>query len=402
MWSDRPAESAPVRPRLRPGVPAGGIAAVAVTLGVVVWSVLAGDGGTDGSGDGRSAGLEIRITAPEPPAAPRADRAGQADRAGRAEQQPMATPRVDARAITAAARRAGEEAAALAVAKAEAWDGPHADVAVLDRQQDRQTGMNRVTAAAVAPAGLRLADVYGRVTIRVRSGIERTEITMLDSRRRYDLDVRDGVLWITGPGPSDTPTELDITVPRGVPLLVNDLVGDLKVVGDLDAPARLTLRRGTLEVGGSLRSARVRVTETGTVTLGRVSDLLAVEVRGIAQVNAGQVERLAADLAGAATLQVATVGREAVLNLPGKADVRIGSVNGALRAVQSGAGSVAVATGRAGPFELASTGAGSFRFDGTAVDPVILLSGIGDVAIAAYDGTPAVSHDGPGRLDFGR
>ncbi|MFC7332475.1 hypothetical protein [Rhodocista pekingensis] len=394
MWSDRPADSAPVRPRLSPGVPAGGIAAVAVTLGVVAWAVLAGPG-EDGSGDGGSAGREIRITAPEPPRAPRADRAERAE-------PPTATARVDARAITAAARRASEAAAALAVAKAEAWDGPHADVAVLDRQQDRQTGMNRVTAAAVAPAGLRLADVYGRVTIRVRSGIERTEVTMLDSRRRYDLTVRDGVFWITGPGPSDTPTELDITVPRGVPLLVNDLVGDLKVVGDLEAPARLTLRRGTLEVGGSLRSARVRVTETGTVTLGRVSDLLAVEVRGIAQVTAGQVERLAADLSGAATLQVATVGREAVLNLPGKADVRIGSLDGALRAVQSGAGSVAVATGRAEPFELASTGAGSFRFDGTAVDPAILLSGIGDVAIAAYEGTPAVSHDGPGRLNFGR
>lgn len=377
------------RPRLTPGIPAGGIAAALVTLAMVGWGL------EEGSGPNAQVSIVPALTmhavsaihAPPAPPIPHAPASGRL---------------VDMRAIAAAADAGSETAAKMAVALSEALDGRGGDVKILERAQVDATGENRVVAEAVAPAGLRLAKVHGTVAIQVDPKADRIRFEMTNSRKRYTLDVSDGLLWITGPGPTDQPTDFKITVPAGGSLLINEFAGDLKVSGDLNGPVRLDLAQGRIAFDGALQSLRARVSGTGTVLAPVVRDLLAVQMRGTGEISVGKTERLTAEMNGSGRLNVGAVGRETVLDVPGMSNVAIGTADGVVRTAVSGPGNVSIGAGRATLFEAGTAGPGNIRFGGTAEDPRVLVAATGTVTVARHTGTPRIEKTGSGDVQLGR
>jgi hypothetical protein len=391
----------PQRTRLTPGVPAGGVAALAVTVLFVGWSMLAGP--EEGAGDDhkvvifRSDAMPRLPLPPLPPQAPVAPRLPPAP--GMADSG-IGSP-IDGRPIAAQVKAMIKESEDRAVALAKAMEDQDSDVDVVERYENNR-GENQVSAQAVAPAGLRLADVNGSVAIKVDPAASAISFTMVNSRKRYNLSVNDGVLWISGPGPKSHPaTDFTITVPTGTPLLVNDFVGSLTLDGDLKAPIRVELQRGEMDVRGSVSSARVRITESGKVELRKVDDLLAVQINGKGTVTADNADRVAGDLGGAGTLRVDTISSELVANLPGQSKLQIGTLNGLFRVNVPGYATVGIGDGQVRNFELAMRGAGDIRFGGIASSPRIDLSGAGNVSIARHDGVPSIRRTGIGRVALG-
>jgi len=388
------------RQRLRPGVPAGGIAAVAVTLTIIGWGLIAGEPERDLSVVMmRAPGAPLAPLPPLPPAAPAAPLIV-------APPLPPAVPGadsgpVDMQSITKAVRAAVELTGKAAVAPSEALNGHNGDLRYIDRVKDGGENV-RVVAEVVAPAGVRLARINGDVRIKVDPAARTVLFSMENSRNRYDLDTSDGLLWISGPGPDSEPrTRFEMTVPPNTPLLLNEHVGDLTVEGDLGAPVRLELRRGNVSIDG-VASARVRVTEVGDVRIGTATGPVAVQMKGTGNVRLDRVDQLFVDLPGAGDVQVGSVANGATLSLPGAGDVRIGTLSGAFSAALPGAGEVRVNGGSADSFTVAVTGPGGVDFRGTAADPRVLLTGPGHVKVERHTGTPEVRKVGDGALSLDR
>lgn len=374
------------RSRLTPGIPVGGIAALAVTVGMVAWGLSVAE-------DPPAPPARVAM-APSPPLPPAPG--------PRPSPRPAALPGVvDLDAIGRSVRAAAEQAAKAATAASESMPGHDGGIRYLERTSAAD-GTNRVVATANAPAGLRLANIYGKVTIRVDDKAAGVLFSMTNSRKRYSLDVEDGLLWVTGPGPDSEPrTELEFTVPRGTPLLLNNHTGDLVVEGDLEAPVRLELARGRVDLRGRVASARVRVTQAGEVRLGEVAGLLAVQVPAQAQVNVAGAGQAFAEVNGAGTLRLGPVRGGLTLSIPGSGDVQVASVAGPVALAFQGVGTVDIADGRADRFQAGITGMGTVRFKGTAADPQVLVTGAGSVDIAKVTGTPVVQQLGAGKVRLG-
>ncbi|QJE74572.1 hypothetical protein HHL28_17220 [Aerophototrophica crusticola] len=308
---------------------------------------------------------------------------------------------VDLDAISRSVRAAADMAAKLATAPSESMPGHDGGIRYLERTSAAD-GTNRVVATANAPAGLRLANIYGRVTIRVDEKAAGVLFSMTNSRKRYNLEVQDGLLWVTGPGPDREPrTDLEFTVPKGTPLLLNNHTGELVVDGDLGAPVRLELARGRVDIPGTVASARVRVTQTGEVRLGRVDGLLAVQVPAQADVSAAGAGQAFAEVNGAGTLRLGPVREGLTLSIPGSGDVQVASVAGPVALAFQGVGKVDIADGAADRFQAGVTGMGTVRFNGTAADPQVLVTGPGSVTVAKVTGTPTVQQLGAGKVKLG-
>ncbi|MFV3074641.1 hypothetical protein [Niveispirillum fermenti] len=390
------------RPRVTPGIPLGGVVAVLVTAGTIGWALATGD--RDGGGwltgaeqhfarisDHRSLKTEVEVRTTRS-----ADRTEVRATTGHRPHQA-----VDMAAIGRSVDAALETAAKAATAKADATRGRDPDIRYLDRSSD-QDGTNRLTATALAPAGLRLANVKGSVKIKVADAGDQILFTLENSRKRFNLSIRNGVLWITGPGPdSDPAVTLEVSVPRGTPLLVNNFAGDLTVDGDLQAPARLELAEGEMAIGG-LESASVRITRSGTVSLGTVQGLAAVRVTGQGDVNIGKAGTAALDLTGPASVRLGVVDNGLSVNVPGPGTIKVGSVSGAVAAAIPGPGTLDIGAGTASSLTAGLTGPGELHFGGTARDPQILLTGPGRVILAGHEGTPNVYHLGKGEVRLAR
>lgn len=398
--------SGPSRPRLTPGVPAGGIAALLVAVGTIGWVVVAGDPAKDHLAHLPKLGHDIALSFG--PEGIRTDMRSKVDvRADRLVATRYQVPdarTVDMAAITRSVARASEIAAKAATAKAESHESiMDGDIRYLDRATGPD-GTNRITAIAQAPAGLRLANISGSVKIKVADNADDGILFVLEnSRKRYSLSIEDGLLWITGPGPDSQPTvNLELTVPRGSPLLVNNFTGDMLVEGDLDAPVRIELANGEIKMG-SVSSARVRVTQTGSVKIGNVSGLAAVQLQGHGgEVKLGNVGTAALEIAGNGEIKLGTVADGLAVAMPGPGSIKVGEANGPLSAAISGPGSLDIAAGDARNLAVGVTGPGTVDFAGTAGDPQILLTGPGKVVLAAHKGTPKVFHVGPGQVTLSR
>lgn len=394
------------RPRLKPGVPVGGIAAVLVLATTVGWSLVAGDP-TDKlmnltklekglalsiGGDGITARVNEQVR----------DRVADrmAERAGR--MQAGDGRAVDMGAITRSVADRIEAAAKAATAKAESMRSRRdSDIQYLDRTTAAD-GSNRLAATAEAPAGVRLAGVMGTVRIKVVDDAKEVLFSLENSRKRYNLSMDDGVLWITGPGPQSQPSvTLDIAVPRGTPLLVNNFTGDLTVDGDLGAPARLELANGEMKLG-NLDSVRVRITQSGTVSVGDVKGLAGLQLSGDGEVRLGHVGTAAVDLNGNGAVKMSSVGEGLSVSMPGPGDIRLDMLAGDLSAAITGPGTLTIGGGQADSMAVGVTGPGTVDFNGKAKDPRVLMTGPGRVFLAGHDGTPKVYHVGPGKVDLSR
>lgn len=393
------------RPRIKPGIPLGGVAAVLVLAGTMGWALVAGDplGGRDFSKLGHQIALSINgdgITA----SVNDQMRDRVADRmAARGQRMQGGDSRaVDMAAISRSVAQTIEDSAKAATAKSDRMKGKRdGDIRYLNRTTEPD-GTNRLAATAEAPAGLRLAGVKGSVRIKVVDDAEEILFSLENSRKRYSLAVDDGILWITGPGPQSEPAvDLDISVPRGTPLLVNNFTGDLTVDGNLAAPARLELANGEMKLGG-LESARVRITQSGSVSIGDVKGVAGVQLSGDGEVRLGHVGTAAVELNGNGSVQMTSVNEGLAVSMPGPGDIRVEMLAGDLAAAIPGPGTLTIGGGQADSLAVGVTGPGTVDFNGKAKDPRVLMTGPGRVSLAGHDGTPKVYHVGPGKVELSR
>lgn len=399
------------RPRLKPGVPLGGVAAIAVLVGTLGWALVAG--GPSGSddrlaklghkiemslGDG---GINLHI---DDRIAERVQDRVAERMAEKARRMEMGDGRaVDMGAINRSVSEQIEAAAKAATAKADrSRNRRDGDIRYLDRNTAAD-GSNRLSAMADAPSGLRLAGVMGSVRIKVvDDAADGILFSLENSRKRYNLSIEDGVLWITGPGPQSQPAvTLELLVPRGTPLLVNNFTGDLTVDGDLGAPARLELANGEMKLG-SLESVRVRITQSGTVSVGDVKGLVGVQLAGDGEVRMGHVGSAAIELNGNGAVKLATISDGLSLSMPGPGDVRVDMLAGRLAAAIPGPGTLTIGGGQVDSMAVGVTGPGTVDFNGKAKDPRVLMTGPGRVSLAGHDGTPKIYHVGPGKVELAR
>lgn len=399
------------RPRLKPGIPLGGVAAVAVLAGTVGWALVAGD--PIGSGEQLAKlghkiemslgneGIQVRV---DDRVVERVQDRVAERMAEKARRMEMGDGRaVDMGAITRSVSQQIDAAAKAATAKAERDKGRRdGNIRYLDRTT-ADDGTNRLTAMADAPSGVRLAGVMGEVRIKVvDDAADGVLFTLENSRKRYNLSIEDGVLWITGPGPQSEPAvTLELSVPRGTPLLVNNFTGDLTVDGDLGAPARLELANGEMKLG-ALESVRVRITQSGTVSVGDVKGLVGVQLAGDGEVRMGHVGSAAIELNGNGAVKLTSVNDGLSVAMPGPGDIDIDMLAGSLAAAIPGPGTLTIGGGQVDSMAVGITGPGTVDFNGKAKDPRVLMTGPGRLSLASHDGTPKIYHVGPGKVELAR
>jgi hypothetical protein len=134
-------------------------------------------------------------------------------------------------------------------------------------------------------------------------------------------------------------------VPRGAPLVVESLVGELAVAG-LGGPVELALASGRAQID-ALEGGRLAVVGGSSIAVDAAVGDLAIEVRG----------------AGEVTVADAALGR---------LEVRI-----------TGSGEVAVG-GRAEQASVAVTGSGEVRVDEVEARPAVRVTGSGEVEIGNW------------------
>lgn len=393
------------RPRLRPGVPLGGVAAVAVLAATVSWGLINGDPLVSSHKWPRSLdkialaldshGFNVQVD--ERLAERLKDKLAAKGRDGAIGDGNA----VDMAGISNAVRARIDAAAKAATVKADRNSGRRdRDIQYLDRSTNPD-GSNHLTAMVDAPSGVRLAGVMGTVRIKVvDDAADGVLFSLENSRKRYNLSIDDGLLWITGPGPDSQPAvTLDLAVPRGTPLLVNNFTGDLSVEGDLGAPARLELANGQMTLG-ALESVRVRITQSGTVSIGDVKDVAGVQLPASGEVRLGNVGSAAVEVIGQGRVRMGNINDGLALSLPGAGDVETGVMTGSLSAAIPGAGKVTIEGGTADRLAVGVTGAGTVAFNGVANNPRILMAGPGSVSLAGHQGTPKVYQVGPGKVEL--
>lgn len=410
------------RPRLTPGIPLGGIAALAVTLAVMagsmIWDEASGDGGvrvrTHVSIDG---GLPpVRPLPPLPPIAPVAPIAPGAplppglmvdeaeiartveealrgvDWAEIERQVQEATRDLDVAALSREARRAAEaariEAHRLREQAATLRDRTAPTPA--DIAADQSGG---ALAANFDARALRLVNLHGDVVIEVtRRDTVRLEVAENASALR--TSVVDGRLTVVGSGEGGRAVDMRILVPAGADLDLVGVIGDIAIDGRGLGALALDLIRGSVSAP-EVASATIKVHQAGDVALDEVKGALRYAVFGAGDLSVARAGEAFVEVSGSADVALTRVGA-LTLSIPGRADIAVDRVDGPVNAAFMGAGSVTIADGRADPLRVAVTGTGEFHFDGTAHDPVVLADGNGRVHVARHTGKASVQNRGQG------
>ncbi len=250
---------------------------------------------------------------------------------------------------------------------------------------------------------LDVEDVYGTLTVEVASGPVEVVLTarkaVLD---RVTMTMQDGVLHVAehsgvdgswdifrwlGYGDHGRADRLDVHIraPKGTPLAVDGLVGNI-AVGDLESPVKLQLAAVSGTVGNVTR-ANIEMAGTGKLRVMRVSGPLTAEVAGSGSLITGPVGPADVEIAGSGSAAFGAVSGGIKATIAGSGDVSAASINGAAHVEIAGSGSVKIASGTANPLSLEIMGSGDFDFGGEAVNPHVEVLGSGKVHIRSYRGS---------------
>ncbi|MDG5495792.1 DUF2807 domain-containing protein [Niveispirillum sp. BGYR6] len=410
------------RPRLTPGIPAGGIAAVLIALGIIGWGLAAGDSRKEDGGDHKSFKITINDDGPEapvPPAAPAAPAA---------PMPPM--PHFDQRAVERAVERAQREidrnatqlealhaarqglAAARESMRSASGNIPDAVDKGLRAAEARIDAKIAAATAATAgsaqdgvskasfdaPQGISLVNLTGDVTITISNRNDKTSLEVEDGAQGVRTNLKDGVLTISqGNG---TPGSIHLTLPESAAISVMDHVGDISIDGRTNAPVKLRMRRGDVSAD-RVGPADINILENGSISIDRVDGPLKAAIQGSGSLAIGRAETLALEVNGHGEVSVDRVNDATKISVPGYADVNINRVNGPVKVDFSGAGTLGIEDGRAEPLDVNLSGAGEVRFNGTAVNPRINATGAGSVHIARKEGNTQFSSSGSGSIHVG-
>lgn len=417
------------RPRLTPGVPAGGVAAALVLLGVVIWGVSAG---SDHKDDSFSFKINIgddfkgMMTPPRPPAPPEAPEAPMppippvpldSDSVSRMVDQALSSfdRSKDPRSLDAAreglARAQEGLAAGSRFAPEAAQESLRAAQAKLAAAQQRLEaraaeltgvpGDEPLRGNLAAPDGVELVNVNGDISVEMSAQADKVGFDIDNGSGLVRTELRNGRLFILGTGEGAARTDINLTVPSDAALTFKGLVGDLSISGRSGGRLVVEMRRGDISAE-RLGGADITILETGSVSIARVDGLFRAQVQGSSDISVERVEMASLAILGHATVNIARVNDRTDIRVPGYGEIAIGRANGPMQVEFPGAGSISVADGRAEPLRATISGAGSLDFEGVAQDPNITLTGSGSVRLARYEGTPVIRNTGSGRLQLGR
>ncbi len=409
------------RPRLTPGIPMGGIAALAVTVAVVAGSALLGDPLAESGVKVRThVSFEGRVPPipPIPPVAPFAPLAplppgATVDPAEIARTVEEAMRGIDhaeiARTVEEALRGVDHAEIARTVAQTLREQAEAARMEAQRRRDEVAALRSRMQASAPADGGgalaanfdaraLRLVQINGDVTIEVGRR-DNVRIEVESNANALRTSVADGRLTIVGGGDGAPPVELRVLVPHGADLTLAALTGDVTIGGRELGDLSVELLRGSV-TADAVRSASVTVHETGDVTIGRVDGPLRFSAFGSGELT---VDRAGDTYVGIPGTGNVTLGRTAglTLSIHGQGEVNVDRVDGPVNTAFLGAGTVRIGDGRADPLRVAVTGSGEFHFDGVAHDPVVLADGTGTVHVARHTGKSNVRNAGQGKAWVG-
>lgn len=232
-------------------------------------------------------------------------------------------------------------------------------------------GPERFTADTVE-----VRNLLGSVTITVKEGAD--GITARAEGRDKDLLSR---LRITGNGKSvvidmdlpkwderamelddDRAPKVELTVPAGTDLSIDDMIGELKADGRLD---KVLI---SLEAAASMELDTV-----GTLT---------VDAHGALNLQAGSIENgLTLSVHGAANINVGSVTGKTAMSIHGMSNVDIDRQDGALAVSLNGVGRIDVEGGRSDRVEIDVNGMGSVSYQGEVAEQRVSKSGLGSVSI---------------------
>lgn len=412
------------RPRLTPGVPAGGIAALIVLVGAMGFALASGEGWEEPD-------FEVGIHAPVPPIppvppmpprapnAPEMQAEAEAIRAAvreamadveieetklealRAAQQGLAEAQAEIAAARAELEAEGENAPAIARHALRAAEmGVAAASGAADGAMLRSNGAeSSFTATYEAPRGVQLINLSGDITVERSSKADKVRVEVDGGGHNLRADVADGVLTVRAPD-STSNTSLHLVIPNESDLTVVGLTGDLSISGRSDGKLSLQIVRGDVSAE-RVGALTVDIAETGNVSVQRVDGPLHVSVAGSGELSVERADSAKLDINGHANISIGRVNDALIINVPGHAEMDIGRVNGAVKLDFAGAGQINIGEGEAESLLARVSGAGNFDFQGTAHNPLVVASGVGNVYIAKHEGRAQVTNTGTGTTYVG-
>ena len=254
---------------------------------------------------------------------------------------------------------------------------------------------------------LRVEDVVGNVRVNVADGPMKIEASgQRELIAGLSVKTDGGVLRITGGDDNDVNVwdwkhwfdfshvqdrdnndgklYIKVTVPKGTPVVIEDLVGDA-TVGDTYGPLKMETTAGDATVG-KVTQAHITLAGSGKTSVNEVMGELRVEIDGSGRVTVNKAGLVKADINGSGDTQVGTIAGGASIDIAGSGDFAAKSIHGPLRVDIAGSGNVKIADGVADPLRVDIIGAGDLFFGGTANNPTITAMGSGNVHIKSYTG----------------
>ena len=142
----------------------------------------------------------------------------------------------------------------------------------------------------------------------------------------------------SGPGA----LRLELTLPAGLPIGVDDFAGDLDI-GDTLGPVILTLTDGSVRIG-RIHAATLKIIGAGEIAAERVDGPLAIEIDGSGAVSVGDGAMPSLSIASNGTADISVGGRagSAEIDANGVAEIRIEHVENSPTASVNGVGNVAI------------------------------------------------------------
>lgn len=151
------------------------------------------------------------------------------------------------------------------------------------------------------------------------------------------------VIGGTPSGPGGPPPRLEMRVPRGTPLVLAGLAGEVDIA-DTEGPVELELSAGTARIG-RVGAARIVVRGSGEVRVAEVRERLeaVIDGSGLVEVADGRVERLSATIGGSGAIRFDGTARRARAEILGAGTIAIREVLEPPEISILGAGSVDIA-----------------------------------------------------------
>lgn len=137
---------------------------------------------------------------------------------------------------------------------------------------------------------------------------------------------------------------------------------------------------------GDLGQAAIGVISGSRLVIGNVKSMLELDLSGDAVVTGGSAAMADIDIAGAGDVMIGAVDGVLDVSLAGSGLARVARIDGPMTVRIAGSGAVVVQGGKADKLTVTIDGPGGVFHEGTAVQPILRLSGSPTVRLGSVEG----------------